>query len=279
MTRSRRALVLAALACGLWVSARPAMAGGWTQPEGEYYLKLWDRSLIGSRAYTADGETVDVGDFQDHQLNAYFEYGLRPELTLLAFGTPVGFASAERSRVYMGPLAVGARYGLLQAGALKLAVEAHYGFASGLGDTVLLEHTDPATDSTAVYRPARYNHYGELQLQAGHGFGFGYVSAAVGSRLNSYEGGRAALTASLQLGIDIVAGLSALVYGNVYQPFEAIEATNAAGVGPTRYLGVGLGLHYAITQSFGVQAAIDGGFAVESNAAAPSLQLGADLRD
>lgn len=42
-----------------------------------HYLKVWNRSLFGSRAYFADGTARALpSGFGDHPLNCYFEYGL-----------------------------------------------------------------------------------------------------------------------------------------------------------------------------------------------------------
>jgi hypothetical protein len=93
-----------------------AQAGGWTQPEGAYYAKVWGRLLKGGKGYLANGESAELflrppggeaveAPFLDTSLNVYAEYGLLDGTTLLASAVPYGRAKVEDEVAhYVGPI-------------------------------------------------------------------------------------------------------------------------------------------------------------------------------
>lgn len=264
---------LSLLTLCLWPSG--AKAAGWTQPRDGYYLKVWARGLFGDQAMDAEGEVVPVEGYRDLQLNVYGEYGVTDHWTAVFFGTPSGYASAERDTFYVGPLGLGLRRALL-TGAWKLAAEAQYALESGIGDENLFAPPD-AGDETYLYIPAVDNHRGELQLQLGRGLPFGWMSFAAGGRLNSAKGIDHAVSASAQLGWQVSQRWQLQFNLQTYQPLGDVEVTNVSGVGQSRYYGFGLGVGYRFGDRIGVVAAFDGGGA-QSNAATPSLQAGVELQ-
>jgi len=270
-----RPLALAASALFLCTALAPstATAGGWTQPSGGFYAKVWDRSLIGSKAYLASGEALEVDSFQDHALNLYGEYGLLDQLTLVGFTTPVGWATyGEESTSYVGPSFVGARWGLLQ-GAVPLAIEAHYGFAPSVGERDLAP-----LDPTLAYIPTVATQRVDGELQVGYGLPGGWATASVGARYFTADGLDPVLTANAQLGYSSSFGIVAELHAGLARPFGDVEVTNVAGAGQTDYLGLGVGVSYWFNDHVGVSAGVDGVVYARSNAATPALTLGIEVK-
>ena len=283
----RSALIVALVgACLATLAPNTARAGGWTQAPGHFYLKLWDRSLIrGSSAFVADtlGHTEDVPRFSDHQLNLYGEVGVHERVTVVAALTPVGHAKiGGASSTYMGPLVFGARVGLLR-GSTPIAVEAHYGYVPGVGDDALYDVMQSGTDGVdrrIVYRPTVENHRFELQLQMGHGFRIretnAWFTASLGARANTDY--RSALTAFAQVGVQPWRFTLDLHVG-VYEPFGGdIAITNVSGAGNTRYLGMGIGIAFALTDNIGLTFGAEGVLYASSNAATPSYLFGIEAK-
>ena len=273
---SRGALVVATLLGGLLTGLllpSAAAAGGWTQAQDAYYLKLWGRAISGDGAYDVDGEVVAIERFYDLQLNVYGEYGVTDDWTALFFGVPTGYANALTDTLYLGPLGVGVRRALLSRD-LKLAAELRYGFESGVGgEDVLSRPGEPR--GQVVYVPAIDNHRGELELQAGHGLSFGWVVASAGMRLNSEDGVDHAVIGGVQLGFQL-GRFQLELHLQTYQPLGDVRVTNASGVGQTRYVGGGLGVGYRFGESVGAVAGLDGG-AARSNAVSASYLAGLEL--
>ena len=272
-----RALVLALLAF-----PATARAGGWTQEEGEYYLKIWNRTMVGQIAYTADalrhGERIPR--YQDYQLNAYAEIGIHERVTWIGSMTPIGWASIDgRSTTYAGPLITGTRIGLVR-GNTPFAIQLSYGYAPRFGTEVLYDPRDVGErERRIIYQAAIENHLGEVQLQLGHSYRArntsAWLSASLGVRLNSaFEH---ALTGLVQLGFSRRVDWD--IHVTFYEPmFQTIEATNASGVGDTRYLGIGVGVTYMLNEHIGINASVDGVFYAGSNAGTPALTLGIERR-
>ena len=262
-----------------------ADAGGWTQPKGEYYLKVWDRTLVGTRAYLSTGlrdTQRGLPRYQDHQLNVYFEYGIIDQLTLVAVATPVGWASmAGNSTAYIGPIVAGLRWGFFQK-KVKLALEGHYGYAPGVGDGLLFDMTFPqggGVQERIIYKAAIENHRGELQFQLGHGFSFGsWITAHVGVRFNSNDTIDTALTGFVQYGHKFKRPWVLEGHITVREPFGDVVLTNIPGVGQTRYMGVGLSPSYWFTEHVAIMVGVDGVFYASSNAATPSIMLGVEVK-
>lgn len=269
-------LATALLLCALSLSVllpSPAAAGGWTQPQDDYYLKVWGRALSGKGAYLGDGEVVDIEPFVDLQLNVYGEYGVTDTWTVLFFGVPSAYATALTDTFYVGPLGLGVRRALSTAD-LKLAAEFRYALEPGVGDDDLLAAPGEASGDVR-YQPAIENQRGEVELQLGHGLSFGWVTLAAGMRFNSASGVDHAVLGGAQLGVSL--GRWQLeVHLNTYQPLGEVVATNASGVGQTRYIGAGLGVGFRFGDGVGAVVAFDGASA-QSNAASPSYQAGLEL--
>lgn len=260
-----------------------ASAGAWTQEQGDFYLKIWDRTLVGQLVYTSDALhfAQRTPRYQDHQLNIYGEVGVHPRLTLVTALTPIGWASiGGESTSYVGPLTVGARVAL-HRGQLPIAIEAHYGFAPGTGDVIFDEVRVGNDDRPRrlVYEPAIENHRGEIQLQIGRSFRVRQTNAwfagSVGVRINSHL--RHALTGLVQLGFS--RRIDWDVHVMLYEPgFQPVEVTNIPGVGDTRYLGFGVGIEIDVHERVAIVASADGIFYAASNAATPALNLGFAVR-
>jgi hypothetical protein len=156
-------------------------------------------------------------------------------------------------------------------GDVRLAVEGRYGFAPGVGDKVVGQGV--VEGQPYVYRPALLNHQGELELQVGWGWGGGWLSGSAGAQASSAEGVDPAVIGSFQVGVK---AWDAFVFDMqlwLREPLGDVTDTNVAGVGQTRYLGVGLGASWWFTQAWGVRLGLEGVFYAESNAAAAPLTL------
>ncbi|MEZ4337128.1 MAG: hypothetical protein R3B82_10905 [Sandaracinaceae bacterium] len=253
---------------------------------GRLLLKL-DARLIAERRLPRRGCADDrqgIVDYADVQVGFYGECGVTPRLTVLAFGVPFGYAVAGgRDTAYVGPLGAGLRFDPLgDGGATRLGFELDYAYAPAVGDAILFE--EPDATPRVFYRAALENHYGELSMQIGHGFGIsddvsGWVNGAVGVRLNSAVGTSPALTARLQVGFTFWRWFQTEVYFPLYEPFfgDLVE-TNIAGVGQTRYLGFGIRLSAWMVDWLSVFASLDGVFWASSNAATPSVRVGLESR-
>lgn len=270
MTSRRARLPLPWFLCALALAPSAAHAGGWTQPRGAYYLKLWVRSLFGSRGYFTDRAARPLGaTYQDHALNLYGEYGLTSDWTLVAFARPVGHASfGDSATAYMGELAAGARRGLLR-GRVNLAVEAHASVTPDVGERVL--GAGVVEGRSFVYVPTASTARFDAELQAGLALGaWGWVTAAAGARFYTRDAIDHALYGSLQFGVQTSFGLQLMATATTQQPLGHVVATNAAGAGQTRYVSYGLDASFWFTRRWAVTAGFAGALLVESNAATPS---------
>lgn len=254
-----------------------AYGWGWSQARGAHYLKVWDRSLLGNRAYFSDGTARYVGAFGDHALNYYFEYGATDRWTFVTFGRPVGLATfSGNTRVYVGDLNVGLRRGLVQ-GVWNLAVEAHYGYAPPVGETALGRGVTEG--QPFEYTPTIEMHRLEAELQLGRGlWRGGWVSAQAGFRWWVREGVGPAVYGGVQVGHQFGFGLT--VSGTVlaHQPLNAVTITNIPGTGQTRYVGFAIDLSYWFTPRWSITAGIGGAPFAQSNAAAIPILVGFEHR-
>lgn len=280
------ATVLALLSLLLTPSA--AHAGGWTQPAGATYAKLWTRSIVGTLAYGNRGarETIrGLPRYQDHQLNLYVEHGLLDTLTLVVRSTPGGVAAMDGEvRGYVGARGAGLRQALLR-GAWPLALEASYAWTAPVGNEVIFEDERPTTSSPTALRTVRtqpnfsgHQLGGELQL--GHAFRGGrWLSLALGMRWFSHPDVTPALVGLVQLGRQWRPELAYEAHLTLYDPLAAdIPATNPLGAGQTRYVGLGASLTWWVRPRVGLHAGVDGVVTASSNAATPSLMVGVALR-
>lgn len=276
---------------GLCALISSAQAGGWTQPEGEGYAKLGMRGLTGSRGFLPDGSVTGLdGTFTDLRTEIYAEYGLSDRLTLVTLLAPVGLASfsgdadnaagtGDESTTYVGPLLVGARYGLKTDGALRLAIEGHVGGTPGVGDdSVGLGSSDDGDPYS--YTPAVAAMQGDLELQAGLGLSGGYwLSAGVGMRAWAADDAERdpAVTGSFQVGWasgTIVVDL----HMNLLQPLGDVEAFEVAGTAQTAYLGIGPGFSWWFNPAWAMHVGLDSVLFAEANAAAAPVVLAVEHR-
>lgn len=266
-----------ALAAALALHALDAGAWGWSQARGAHYLKVWNRTLLGPGAYFADGENRPLpSGFGDHALHYYVEYGLTPRWTLVSYGSPVGLSVFNGDRaVYVGPVAVGARFGILQ-GVWNLAAEAHYGYAPPIGERSL--GRGAAGGNAYDYLPALETHHLDAEVQLGRGVGRGWVTARTGVRWYSREGLDPAVYAGLQGGWTFSFGLQVALSVLTHQPLGAVTVTNVTGVGQTRYVGFAADVSYWFTPHWAVTAGVGGVVFAQSNAGAVPLLLGIEHR-
>ncbi|MFN3197341.1 MAG: hypothetical protein ACE366_02815 [Bradymonadia bacterium] len=267
-----RFLPIMALFC-----ASSAAAGGWTQPAGDAYLKVWHRSLVGNAAYTADGEVLDLSETYIDQLTQFYgEVGLTDQLTLVFQGAPVGYAAyGDESTTYVGATGAGLRSGIA-VGKLRLAVEGRYSYAPDVGEDVLA--AELVDDVAITYVPTVETHAIQGDLQAGYPLSFGWVTGNVGYRWHSREGLDAAIVGFAQLGWQASKTVQADVHFNLWEPLGSVEVTNVAGAGQTRYLGLGFGGSWWLNEGFALNAGLEGVVYAESNAATPTLTLGVEHR-
>jgi hypothetical protein len=265
-----------ALAAILLCLSSPALAGGWTQPEGTHYLKVWDRTMIGSRVFPAGGGIEDLPDsYQDHALNIYFEYGLTDSWTLIAQMQPLGFAQfADESTAYVGDSVIGLRRALTTDD-VRLAFEARVGHAPGWGERVI--GSGLVAEEPFFYQPTVRTERVDAELQVGTGFDGGWLSASAGARWYSRGGLDPALIATGQVGL-LFDDVTASLYASAHQPFGDVTVTNISGAGQTRFIGFGSDISCWIDETWAVTFGFGGALAVESNAATPSLTLGFEHR-
>ena len=240
-----------------------AWAAGWTQPVGGWYGKLGARGVYGRHGFDVDGSVVeDVGAYADTALQVYGELGVADGWTVVLSSAPLGYASFEgASTLYVGPTRTGVRRALTR-GTVATAVEARLGFTPAIGAVDL----DPGD---GVYQPTYGSYGGDLELQAGWGWGKGWLSGAAGYR---YEA---------QLS-DVVIGMVQVgrqwerfvldVHVPVHLPLSPASVPNWTGAGDSTYVGLGLGLSWSLGP-VAVGTGLDTGPVARSNAAAPSLPL------
>ncbi|MEL6182281.1 MAG: hypothetical protein AAFS10_25215 [Myxococcota bacterium] len=271
----------------LLASPSGAYAGGWTQPEGGFYLKAWSRFIAGEDGFLDNGETSALeGSYSDISLNLYGEYGLAEGWTLVGFTTPLGFASGHHpegvdlddSSAYIGNSWVGVRRALIGEGRLRLAVEAHYGYAPAVGDEAVASGISDE-GRPYVYTPTVEAQRLDGELQVGYSLPSNMWLVA--------HGGYRHLFSDVDLD-PVVYGFGQYgwsgeslvldVHANLVEPLGDVTVTNVAGTGQTRYLGIGVGASYWLTPHFGANIGAEGAAYAESNAATLSLAVGVELR-
>ncbi len=244
-----------------------AQAGAWTQPQGAYYVKIWDRSLIGPYGALSDGTLARVPFYQDHALNAYGELGLTDALTLSAYATPLGYARQEKGTLYLGTAWVGLRRALLRE-RWRLAVEARVGGAPEAG--IIGEGT--AEGEPWLYRPAEGSLRGELELQLGRGLGRGWLVGSAGLVYLSAPDLDPGISGSLQVGRPFGEVQGAITL-TLWQPFGPIDVTNVSGAGETAYVGLVPEIAWWVDPSWALGLGVGGALYAHANAATPYLSL------
>lgn len=252
---------------------------GWVQPSGAYYLKFWDRSVIGGRAFDLRGEKPALPEnYQDHALNLYVEYGLTSETTVVFNGAPLGYSSyGDEAAVYSGLNWAGLRFALLR-GEAPLALELKYGYSPPFGAGPLASGT--VDGASFIYRPALEQHLARGQLSAGWALTSGaWLKGAFAAIFSSNDEVVPALEASLGIGWRSEFGLAINFESLLHLPARDPRVIDVIGVGNTRYLGVELTVAWWFSEHFGIHAALGGAPALaRSNAAAPALSLGVEIR-
>lgn len=256
-----------------------ANAAGWTQPEGEFYLKAWDRLIFGDKAFLEDGSTATLDQsFHDHALGYYVEYGVAENVTLTAQGLPIGFAAlGAESTVYSGQEAVGARFAILRSPTLVAATEIRYGYVAGIGEDEFSGYDLGGID--VVYRPTVETHVFAVEFQGGLSISPAWISATLGAQWNTRRALRNVLLGTVQVGASTRFGLVGEIHLTAHEALGGrFRPTNIAGTGDTRYLGVGIGLSYWLTPAFAFFGGVDGAFLARVNLAAPPISLGIEIR-
>ena len=260
-----------------------ANAAGWTQPKDAYYVKVWDRTLIGRKIYVTERTTARLPDsYQDHQLNVYGEYGVTDDLTLTLSSAALGFAVlGDEQRLYSGGGAVGVRYRLARQ-SVSSSVEAKVGFRPSSGNlgsgVVEVNRGDGVTTEAFEAEPSVGTMHGALELQVGYALSFLWLSATAGfqgftnSRLNP------AVYINSQMGWISNFGLVIDLHFNWFHSTGNIGPINIFGAAQTRYLGVGLGASYWFTEDVAITGGLDGVLFATANAATPSLTLGLEFK-
>jgi hypothetical protein len=278
MLSIRGAFVLASIGVGF--ASSPALAAGWTQPDGGYYAKAWGRLLTGKKFMTAEGEKRELEDrFTDFALNVYGEYGLNDHITLVAFTNPVGYATyageGGTSQTYAGFFGAGVRAGK-GFGDLRLAVEARYGYAPDVGaESVGAGAVD---GDLFVMVPTVETHRFEGEVQAGLPLSFGWLAASAGIRAFSEDGLDPAIIGGVQLGWTIAPAWTVEGHLNLNHTLGDVVVTNALGAGQTSYIGFGASGTWWMVDNVGLNLGADLAGRIRSNAAVPSLALGIEVR-
>lgn len=261
-----------------------AEAGGWTQPKGAHYLKVWSRTLAGDKGFFADGSVESIGaSYLDVAAGVYGEWGLSDAWTAVVSATPLGFSRLTDATIYSASSLVGVRRALL-TGDLKLAAEARAGGTPPIGEVSLGygvgEETglDSGSAKQWYWQPVVATAQAEAELQAGYGLPWGWVTASAGGRWTSSAELPESILATAGVGrsgerLTLSLNLSAL------QPLQPIEdAVNVSGAGATGYVGVEPGLSVRLTEHLSLAASAGGVLTAKANAATPSLNLGIEHR-
>lgn len=252
-----------------------ALANGWTQPEGDFYLKVWNRSFFGDAAFTDIRETENLSEsFQDHQVNIYGEYGVLDKLTLTLSAIPVGFASfGDTDQAYFGGGAVGARY-QLHSGSWVAAVSADVGVRSSVDPLGV----DISTGEPLIVQPVLGTVHGSVSAGAGVPLSFGWLAFSAGARAFSRDELDPAFFAGAQFGWNTGIGLILDAHLNWYHALGEIRPIQVLGSGQTRYLGFGLGLSWWFLDRMAVTVGVDGVAYAAANAAATPFSIGLEFR-
>lgn len=260
-----------------------ASAAGWTQPEGAFYAKIWNRSLFGGQVFVRRQITAELPDrYQDHRLHIYGEYGIRDDWTLTLNAIPVAYASfGGEDRVYSAGGSLGVRYRLLSA-PISVALEAQVGARPRSG--VLGEGTvefDPGSGVEMrefIAEPSVSSGYGSFDVQAGFGLSFLWMSATVGIRGFTNPSLGPAVYINSQIGWISKFGLIIDLHLSYYHSTGSIGPLNLYGAGQTRYVGFGFGATWWVHHRVGVNIGVDGAFFATANAATPSLNIGMEFK-
>lgn len=247
-----------------------AAAGGWTQPDGAGYAKVWASGLFGSDAFGLDGTGVGTQSYRLITLSAYGEYGITDDLTAVGIITPIGSAVyGDRSNTFVGSMLAGIRQRFVD-GPVQIAVEVRAGGSPGIGAK------DLAAEDDFEFRPTVQTGQLDSEMQVGIGLPFGWFAASFGPRWNSAIDNE--LIGFAQVGVGPFGGFVADLHTTFNEPLRELEVLNVSGAGNTRYLGYGVGLSWWATQTVGFHIGADGAVYAQSNAATAPLQVGVEFR-
>ena len=288
--------------------------GGWTQPEGSYYTKIWLRQISGESVYLSNGEIYPAAEsYLDQSLNLYGEYGISERLTLTGSVSPWGrsrfIADEERAPLrsrgereeesdYLGALSLGARYQLLPEGPLRFSAFGSYRFSPPVGDEPLAEVVSLGDEERScvgepcviVWQPTLSAHTFEAGLALGYGLPAGFwsqLSSGLRHTVSLDERYRIspALVGMAQLGwasgtVEALGELGFVfdLHLNLLEPFAEVEDSVASGVAQTRYLGMGWSASLWVVDRMGFNVSQEGVFYAEANAATPSWTFGVELK-
>ncbi len=275
----RTLLKSAALSVALLVLSGPAHAGGWTQEPGDYYVKVWGRSLVGTGVFGAElGEVSQLeARYQDHQLQSYGELGVTERLTWVGYAVPVGHARyGDQGGSYVGPLSTGVRVQLMRSDALALSVQGMVGGRPPLGqDAVLDQEID---GQQIVVRPTLATGQGDAELQLGVARRKGWWSFHAGARGFTNGAYLPALTGYAQFGWTPKEHLVFDLHFPIYRSIGTVDEIDVLGVTNTSYLGFGLTSSIWLNEHLAVTGSFEGAALAVSNAGTPSLNVGIELR-
>lgn len=167
--------------------------GGWTNPKGEYYVKLNQSILSGNKFFSKSGELTDITTFSLYTTSVYGEYGIQDRLTgivnLPFLARPVlnrevsANTGAEvapgDSYTGIGDIDLGVKYGILKDSKFVLAGSVYLGLptgAVGVGKTQLLQTGD-----------GEFNQMLQLDLSTSFSNFFTSVRAGINNRTKGFS--------------------------------------------------------------------------------------------
>ena len=260
----------------LLLAPNAALAGAWTQPRGNSYLKIYSKVLVGKSAFISGRTTEALPSlYQDYQLSLYGEYGVTEDVTAVLEATPFGVAHYDgNTDPYVGG-GIASLRDWLMSGPLAVAAQVHLGGRPSLGAP-----TGTATIDGHTYRitPVVGTLRGGGSVHVGRAFGRTWLTGHAGARFFSAEALKPALFAFLQGGWHIYDALTAEFHVTFWHSLGDLEPIEVLGTGQTRYLGYGLGVSWWLTPHVGLNAGIDGAVYAAANAATPAFLLGVELR-
>jgi hypothetical protein len=262
--------------------------GGWPQPKGKGYFKLYSWWVIADQHYTDTGlidPNVTSGFFNN---GFYAEYGLTSRLTLIA-NVPV-FSRAYMNNLRssttgeiispgdainsLGDIDLGFKFGLNKPGS-KIALAASINFGLPTGEAAGGEAQNLQTGD------GEFNQY--LQLDAGTSFSLGktpcYANLYVGAN-NRTKG----YSDEFRYGIEMGAGLinqKLWITGRITGIESFYNGSTAASItsssifaNNTEYTSIGGEVAYYVSDKVGFSLAVTGAFQGRIIFAAPSYSVG-----
>ena len=187
----------------------------------------------------------------------------------------------DNERVYSGGGGVGARYRLTRS-RISTAVEVQVGLrpSSGVQESGIVEVTEGENVSLQAYEaePSVGTAHGSFELQMGYSLSFFWLSATGGVRAFTNDRLEPAFYVNGQIGWITTFDLTFDLHFNWYHSSGTIGPLNVYGAGQTRYLGIGVGASYWMTDHVALHLGFDGVLFATANAATPALQIGVAFR-